>query len=117
MTRVILESPYAGRSRFAPLRWLQRLHNIWYARRALADSLARGEAPLASHLLYTQVLNDRDPNQRVTGILAGLAWGTVAECTVVYRDLGISPGMRYGIERAENENRPVEYRTLWSNEP
>lgn len=61
-----------------------------YAREALRDSLLRGEAPIASHLLYTQkgVLDDRIREERGLGIAAGLAWG-VAEMTVVYADLGI----------------------------
>lgn len=104
MRRVILESPYAGDIEA----------NTTYARRALRDSLARGEAPIASHLLYTQVgvLDDGVPEERQWGIDAGLAWGSVAEATVVYIDRGISRGMSYGIERAEKDGRPVEYRNL-----
>lgn len=102
--RVILESPYAGDVET----------NLRYARAALRDSLQRGEAPIASHLLYTQpgVLDDDVPEERSWGIDAGLSWGCVAEATVVYQDLGISRGMQYGIERAEKEGRQVEYRTL-----
>ena len=44
MRRVIIESPYAG--------FVKR--NEDYARECLRDSLMRGEAPIASHLLYTQ---------------------------------------------------------------
>lgn len=104
MRRVILESPYAG----------DVAANEEYARRCVADSLRRGEAPLASHLLYTQpgILDDTVPEERTLGIDAGLIWGPYAEATVVYTDRGISPGMRYGIERAREDGRPVEYRTL-----
>lgn len=104
MRRVILESPYAGDIEA----------NVAYARRALRDSLARGEAPIASHLLYTQpdVLRDEEPSERLWGINAGLAWGEVAEATVVYTDRGITPGMQQGIERAQAEGRPVEWRSL-----
>jgi hypothetical protein len=108
MKRVILESPYAGD--------VER--NVAYARAALRDSLRRGEAPIASHLLYTQpgVLDDSVPEERRLGIDAGLEWGEVAEATVVYEDLGISPGMEQGIARAEREGRPIERRTIggWS---
>ena len=51
-------------------------------------ALARGEAPIASHLLYPQVLDDADPFQRQQGIAAGLAWAAVADATV--RDLAIT---------------------------
>lgn len=101
---VILESPYAGDIE----------KNVTFARAAMRDCLARGDAPAASHLLYTQpgVLDDGDREQRARGIDAGLAWGRVAEATVVYIDLGISEGMREGIRRAHLEGRPVEYREL-----
>jgi len=104
MRLVILESPYAG--------GVER--NIEYARRCLRDSLLRGEAPIASHLLYTQpgVLRDEVPSERQQGIDAGLAWREVAEASVVYTDLGISAGMVYGIEAAEVAGLPVEYRRL-----
>jgi hypothetical protein len=103
-TLVILESPYKDGDREA---------NAAYARRCMADCLAQGEAPFASHLLYTQVLTDEDdPQQRRQGIEAGLAWGKVAAKTVVYIDRGISPGMQQGIARAHTEGRFVEYRTL-----
>ncbi len=104
MRRVILESPYAG----------DVAANEAYARSALRDCLLRGEAPIASHLLYTQpgVLDDLNPEERALGIEAGLSWGVEAEATVVYTDRGISRGMSYGIERAQREGRPVEYRTL-----
>lgn len=104
MRRVILESPYAG----------DIIHNVRYAQACLRDSLLRGEAPLASHLLYTQpgVLRDEVPEERALGIEAGLSWGAEAEATVVYTDRGISRGMQFGIERAKKEGRPVEYRLI-----
>lgn len=109
MRLVIVESPFAGD--------IER--NQRYARAALADCLTRGEAPFASHLLYTQpgVLDDSKPEERALGIEAGLCWGRVAEKTVVYADLGISGGMQQGIGRAHAEGRPVETRFLggqWS---
>lgn len=104
MRLVILESPFAGD--------IER--NIRYARRCLRDSLLRGEAPIASHLLYTQpgVLDDNIPSERQHGIDAGLAWKEVAECSVVYTDHGISTGMQYGIKAAEAAGISVEYRTI-----
>jgi hypothetical protein len=83
---------------------------LLYARVCMADCLNRGEAPFASHLLYTQVLDDVQPDHRAMGIEAGLAWGALADATVVYDDFGISEGMKLGIERAKSVGRPVEYR-------
>lgn len=104
MRLVIVESPFAGD--------VQR--NLLYVRTAMRDCLLRGEAPFASHALYTQagVLDDRNPEERVLGIGAGLEWGQHADATVVYTDLGITPGMEQGIHRALAEGRRVEYRTL-----
>jgi len=102
LTLVLLESPYAGD--------IER--NVAYARAAMHDCFQKGEAPFASHLLYTQegVLRDDNPEERRLGIEAGLLWGAKAEKTVVYADYGITPGMRDGIERAKTAGRPVEYR-------
>ncbi len=104
MKRVIVETPYAGD--------IER--NTEFARKCLHDCLLKGEAPLASHLLYTQpfVLDDDIAKERTLGINAGLEWGTQAETTIVYIDYGISGGMKLGIDRAEKVGRPVEYRTL-----
>jgi hypothetical protein len=72
----------------------------------MLDSLREGESPLASHLLWPGILDDSDATERAIGIEAGLAWGRVAEATVVYRDRGISDGMIQGIRRAQQEGRP-----------
>lgn len=104
MKLVIIESPYAGDIET----------NIEYARQCVRDSLRRGEAPIASHLLYTQpgVLGDDIPRERQWGIDAGLAWRAAAEATVVYTDRGISRGMEYGIAAAKEAGIPVEYRSV-----
>lgn len=104
MIKVIIESPYAGDIE----------KNERYARACMKDCFDRGEAPFASHLLYTQmgVLDDTVPAERILGIDAGLLWGQCADKTVLYTDLGISKGMEYGIASAERHNRPIEYRSL-----
>lgn len=112
MRRVILESPFAGDVK----------RNLKYLRACMRDSLMRGEAPYASHAIYTQpgVLNDDNPEDRRLGMLAGFAWRPVADATVVYVDLGNSPGMIAGVEDAEMHHRPVEIRRLgqdWDQAP
>lgn len=108
MRRVILESPYA-----APTAHEIEI-NVEYARRCVRDSLSRGEAPIASHLLYTQpgILRDEVHEERKWGIDAGLAWRAVAEASVVYTDRGMSKGMLYGIAAAKDAGIPVEIRRL-----
>lgn len=104
MKRVILESPYAGD--------IER--NVRYARLCIKDSLLRGEAPIASHLLYTQegILDDDIPNERKLGIDAGLAWKSVADLHVFYIDYGMSTGMKYALEYAQENEIVVEFRYL-----
>lgn len=108
MKRVILESPYRGKTD------AETTENVAYARRCVRDSLSRGEAPIASHLLYTQegILNDADPAECRWGIDAGLAWLEVAEASVIYVNRGISRGMQYGIEAAAEAGLPIEYRSI-----
>ncbi len=105
MRRVIIESPYGGTPEIVE-------RNVAYARRAMLDSLRRGEAPFASHLIYTQVLDDSVADDRKLGMSAGFAWVEVAQKTAVYTDLGISSGMQRGIEVAEKNGLPVEYREI-----
>jgi hypothetical protein len=104
MRMVIVESPYAGD--------VER--NVRYARACIAHCLSLGEAPFASHLLYTQpgILDDANAAERRQGMAAGFEIGRRADRTVVYTDLGISRGMRQGIDAADEADRPVEYRTL-----
>ena len=53
------------------------------------------------------------PHERSEGIEAGLVIGKDASFTAVYKDLGISRGVQYGIDRAERENRPIVTRRLF----
>ncbi len=107
MELVLIESPYAGDIE----------NNIKYARQCMRDSLSRGEAPYASHLIYTQegILDDTKPDERLWGITAGLLWGRNALKTIVYLDKGLSSGMIYGITAAKLDGRPVEIRYLNSD--
>lgn len=111
MRRVIVESPYAGRG--TDVAGEIRL-NVEYARECIKDCLKRGEAPIASHLLFTQpgILDDDVPEERRLGVEAGLAWITAATAMVVYIDRGVSEGMRNAIQRATGVI-PVERRSLY----
>lgn len=101
---VIIESPYAG----------DVARNVAYARRAVRHSILRGEAPYASHLLYTQdgILNDLVPEERAIGMFAGQAFTRFASLVAVYSDLGISGGMEAGIRVAKVWDVPIEYRKI-----
>jgi len=101
---VIIESPYAGNIE----------SNSAYLARALRDSLMRGEAPMASHGLYTLpgVLDDKDFSERRLGMDAGHAWLLTVDKVVVYHDLGCSVGMKERINLAVSCGVPVIFRSI-----
>lgn len=86
MKLVIIESPYAGDVE----------GNLTYLRACIAECLSRGEAPFASHAIYTQpgVLRDDVPEERTLGIEAGFAWAEPAGEIAFYVDKGWSNGMK-----------------------
>lgn len=107
MKRVQLESPYGSESDAVVAA------NVEYARRCALDCLTNHvEAPFASHLLYTQMLDDRIEVERDLGIAAGFAWMKSVEAVVVYVDRGISTGMRFGISNARKIGLPIFFREL-----
>jgi len=110
MKLVIVESPFAATHH-------SEAEHITYARRCLKDCLQRGEAPYASHLLYTQagVLDDTIPEEREWGIQAGFAFRQAVKETVVYADYGISAGMAYGIKNAMDLRHTIVYREIGKN--
>jgi hypothetical protein len=123
---VIIESPLRGRVPSWAPRWLaplfervDRWRNKRYARACMRDSLMFGEAPYASHLIYDQpgVLDDAEPAQRKIGMDAGFAWGSRGDLCAVYVDLGITDGMRRGMELALQRGLPIEERSLSAYRP
>lgn len=105
MKLAIIESPYAGEVDL----------NIAYARRCMRNSLlSYGEAPIASHLLYTQdgILQDSLPLERKCGIEAGLAWSHVADLHAFYIDRGWSNGMRAALDFCIRTHQEYEFRSL-----
>lgn len=110
MKLVIIESPYAAPTQD------EIDANVEYARACVRHSLAQGEAPIASHLLYTQpgILDDTIPHERQQGIDAGLAWREVAQSSAVYVDRGISKGMEYGIQAAFKSGITVQVRSIYN---
>jgi len=112
MLRVIVESPYAGKTPH------DILINEIYGEFCLHDCLVNhNESPFASHLLYTRqhVLRDEIPEERKLGIKAGFYWRNVAHKTVFYTDLGMTDGMKQGIEDCTEKKHMYEVRTLPSD--
>lgn len=84
--------------------------NVRYARACLLDSLSRGEAPFAAHLLYPQVLSDSPEDVR-KGMRAGVAVLKRCAALVVYCDNGIET-IRPLMAVAESNGIEVEKRVL-----
>jgi len=103
--KVVIESPYAG----------DIDKNLNYARACMKDSLNRGEYPLASHLLYTQMLDDRIKEERELGMRAGLVWALKSDKAVFYADLGYSKGMLEAKKYYKKHNIDIEERFLWKS--
>lgn len=108
MDLVIIESPYA------PTEHKTTEQNVEYARACMKDSLLRGEAPYASHLLYTQegVLDDTVPTERALGIRAGFEFKKLDIKTVFYLDYGMSKGMALALAKCKKENLPYDIRYI-----
>lgn len=102
MELVVIESPLAG----------DFVKNIRYARLCALDCLNRDEAPYASHLFFTQMLNDENIKERNLGINAGFLWAEKATKRVVYQDFGLSEGMKKGIKHGLDIGQKIEYRFL-----
>lgn len=81
----IVESPYAG----------DVDGNVAYARTALLYLIQKGYTPLASHLLYTQVLDDDKPGDRERGIQMQIETLIRTNAKVFFFvDKGFSSGMK-----------------------
>lgn len=102
MKLVVIESPYAGD--------VER--NLRYLDACIRDCIGRGESPYASHKMLTTALDDNDPEQRRTGIAAGLEWRRRADLRVFYTDLGWSSGMLAAMEIYNAEGLRWEKRLL-----
>lgn len=103
---VVIESPFGHPTKVG------MEENAAYARRCMLDSIGRGEAPYASHLLYTQCLDDLKTSERKQGMEAGFAWGRAAQHVAVYTDRGVSRGMLEGIKRHQAAGKTIEFRSI-----
>lgn len=99
--RVIMESPFAGDVK----------NNVRYAKISMLDLSLLEYAPSASHLMYTQMLDDTIEADRNQGIDKGLDIAHNID-TIVRVDRGYSNGIKYGVIRAEKEGRNISFSTI-----
>jgi hypothetical protein len=107
MIRVNIESPYQGDIEA----------NLLYLARCMRDSLYRGEAPYASHALYTLpgCLHDSRPNERELGLRAGDKFREMCHLTVFMTDYGWSDGMKRARAKCDLHGYPYEMRQIGVN--
>jgi hypothetical protein len=121
-TLVVVESPFAG----------DIAANTKYAEDACMDCILRNETPFASHLFFTQFLDDNDEGERECGIRAGFEIGRAFKkaeenfrmsCSqfrflvVFYVDRGWSPGMEEAFRRYTEIGAACEIRRLSDIQP
>ncbi|MCC8044885.1 MAG: hypothetical protein LIP12_05220 [Clostridiales bacterium] len=97
-TKIYVVSPYSGdiaKNTAAAIRYCHYVIN-------------KGMMPVASHLLYPQVLDDDIPEEREMGLMFGLS--LLALCNEVWVfGSRISSGMEKEIAEANRLNKPVRY--------
>lgn len=116
---VLLESPFSGN--------IQR--NVAYTQRAMADSRQRNEAPIITHLLWTQhhekadhFVSDYDPKYTLPNLGRESALEQLKAIrrrvhkVVFLVDYGYSNGMKHGLEHCKKEGIPYEERKLGNTE-
>lgn len=111
---VIIESPFMGLTEGDDNAPHSQSFNIRYARAAIRDSVLRGEAPFASHLLYTQpgILRDEVNEERELGMDLGWHIMRRSNYVVAYGDLGFSSGMIRGLKAALDAGLKIKMRFL-----
>ncbi len=84
--------------------------NTYLAAKYCRYAIKQGRIPVASHLMYPQVLNDNDPRQREMGLQFGLA--LLLKCSEVWvfnENRELSEGMRVEIKFARLHGKTVKY--------
>lgn len=96
MRKIYVVSKYAGNVK----------ENTKKARMYCRYVIARGEMPVASHLLYPQFLNDGDANERDLGCTFGLMLLDTCDEVWVFGD-ECSKGMQIEIDYARHIGKPI----------
>ncbi|HEY6020898.1 MAG TPA: hypothetical protein VIY48_13665, partial [Candidatus Paceibacterota bacterium] len=108
MKRITVESPLAGDVKV----------NEEFARAVCHYITKRGDSPYASHLFFTQFLDDLNPEERTQGIEAGFAWGMwgneVWFCLEKGRHADLSNSMKLGHQRYSGQVACVKVWFEWN---
>ncbi len=84
--------------------------NVAAAIRCCRFIIRKGCMPVASHLLYPQVLDDGKPEERELGTQFGLALLALCDEVWIFTDgSGLSPGMEAEEHGAKKLGKPIRY--------
>lgn len=116
MKIVMVESPFEPsadvvaqyRGRYSRAELLRQ--NLVYARLCLTNAIGRGETPLASHLLYSQVEVEQEVRDKAAAEMYNRA-----DLAALYVDLGVSEEMREAQEYAKLLGVDVTRRMLFAD--
>jgi hypothetical protein len=99
-----ISSPYSA------LTARQRKKHIKYAREMMYEVIyCTDNLPIVPHLLYPQVLDDNNANQRIKGLNLCKHWIEKADVIYVCCKYGVSKGMEKEIEYAKFLNKEIIY--------
>lgn len=96
--KVYIVSPYAGDVE------INAKNAITYCRYAISKK----KIPIASHLLYPQILDDNNPEEREVGTLYGLSLLAICDEIWCFGD-ELSPGMEKEIKEAKRLKKRIRY--------
>lgn len=102
---IIIESPMKGNYEL----------NACYLNLCIRHSVLRGEAPIATHKLYVGPFDDTKPVEREVGMSIISSFIKLSTLTAVYYDVGISPGMQWGMVQARKAGKLIEPRSLFNH--
>ena len=94
---IFICSPYAG----------DTAHNIRKAKEYCRFAVDEGYMPIAPHLLYPQILDDANPEERTLGMKMGLALLDLCDEIWVFGEP--SPGMAVEVAFARERRIPIKY--------
>lgn len=96
--KVYIVSPYAGDVE----------GNVKNAVSYCRFAITKKKIPIASHLLYPQILDDSKPEEREVGLLYGLALLKICDEVWCFGDK-LTPGMEQEIKEAKRLRKPIKY--------
>lgn len=85
-------------------------NNVKNAIRYCRFAIDKKKMPIAAHLLYPQIVDDNNPDEREIGTMYGLALLALCDEVWCFGET-LSPGMEQEIKEAKRLGKPIKYFT------